>query len=305
MQSLLLVLLAAPAGSLEWKPVEVTATPVALMPDGGVTLGPLTFKGAVELTSSSDTLGGLSGLRWWNGKLYGVSDKRGTLFRFTPTHDARGTLTAVTGTQAVTLDLGDAEALEFANGAMWVSNEDSTTLSSFPIANDLISATGTRSAMPTDGWNLGRNKGFEAMALASDCALVFSELNGLGFIGKPDALATAAPNLIALPWPVGFSPTDVTWVTPGKLAYAVLRRFDPQEGRAYGGLARLSMGDCSEKGFRLEVLTTWTAPVLVDNFEGLAVSSGAKLDTLFLVSDDNFKSKGPQRTLLLEFTTPR
>lgn len=301
MGSLILLLLAADGAGLEWKPIEVTSTPVALMPDGGTKLDALTFKGAVELVSTTDTFGGLSGLRLWNGKLYAVSDKRGTLFRFNATHDAKGNLTGVTGAEAVTIDIGDAEALEFANGAMWISNEDSTTISSFPIVKEQIGANATRSAMPTEGWNLGRNKGFEAMAVSKDCVLLFSELSGMGFIGKPGAMTTAAPNLSALAWPAEFSPTDVTWVTPGKLAYAVLRKFD---GKAYGGIARLTMKDCSPKDFKLEVLTTWGEPVLVDNYEALTVIPGAKADTLFVLSDDNFKSKGPQRTLLLEFTLP-
>ncbi|MBL8914397.1 MAG: esterase-like activity of phytase family protein [Archangium sp.] len=295
------LLLAADVGtaSVEWKSIEVTSTPVGLLPDGGVKLDALAFKGAVELTSTAETFGGLSGLRMWNGKLYAVADKRGTLFRFAPTHDAKGNLTGVSGAEATSLDIGDAEALEFANGAMWVSNEDSTTISSFAVTKDQISSSATRAAMPTEGWNLARNKGFEAIAISKDCALMFSELSGMGFIGKPDAIFTAPPNLSALAWPPDFSPTDVHWVTPGKSALVVLRKFD---GKAYGGIARVTMSGCSPKDFKLQVLTTWGEPVLVDNYEALVVVPGAKTDTLFVLSDDNFKSKGPQHTYLLEFS---
>ncbi|MFT3707103.1 MAG: esterase-like activity of phytase family protein [Archangium sp.] len=299
--TLAMLLLAADGGTLEWAPVEITATPQAFMPDGGAKLTEkITFHGALELTSTAKNFGGLSGLRFWNGKFYAVSDKRGGLFRFNVVEDAKGTLTGIApGAEGVIVDIGDAEAIEFANGALWVSNEDSTTISSFPLVGDQISAAATRNPIPTEGWALEHNKGFEAVASSKECALMFSELSGMGFIGKPDAMTGAAPNLSALGWPPEFSPTDVTWAVPGKLAYAVLRKFD---GKAYGGIARLTMPGCGPKNFKLDVLTTWGEPLLVDNYEALAVVHGAKEDTLYVLSDDNFKTKGPQHTFLLKFT---
>jgi hypothetical protein len=302
MKTLILLLLAADGGAtLQWSPVQLTASPQAMMPDGGVKLSDeVTFRGAIELTSSAETFGGLSGLRLWKGSLYAVSDKRGTLFRFKPKLDAKGTLVGVeNGAEAASIDVGDAEALELTEDELWVSNEDSLSLSRFRLQGDRIGATATRSALPTEGWGLGRNKGFEAMAAKKDCALIFAEAAGNGFVGKPQALATAAPNLTALSWPEGFSPTDVAWAEPGKLAYVVLRKFD---GNAYGGLARVTLKDCSPKDFKIEVLAQWGWPLLTDNSEAIDVAVSKEGTALFVLSDDNFKSKGPQRTLLYKFS---
>jgi hypothetical protein len=303
MLSLIVVVLAADAGTsqpvLNWSPVSISSTPQPLMADGGVKLSAkVTFRGAVELTSSADTFGGLSGLRFWNGVLYAVSDKRGTLFRFTPTFDAKGTLVGVSGGEATHLDIGDAEALEFTDDAMLVSNEDSTTLSRFRLLGEQIGSIGERSPMPTEGWGLGRNKGFEALAVSKDCALAFSELAGTGFVGPPAALSTAAPNLTSVAWPTDFSPTDAVWLEPGKVAYVALRKFD---GLAYAGLARVTMRECSVQDFSVEVLAQWGLPLLVDNSEALTVGLGKEGVALYLASDDNFRSKGPQRTVLYKF----
>lgn len=303
MLALVLMVLAADGGPtqpvLNWSPVELAATPEQLMFDGGVKLSPkVTFRGAVRLTSTVDTFGGLSGLRFWNGQLYAVSDKRGTLFRFTPTFDAKGSLIGVSGGEAAKADVGDAEALEFTDDAMLVSNEDTTTLSRFRLLGEQIGSIGERSPMPTEGWGLSRNKGFEALAVTKECALAFSELAGTGFVGPPAALATAAPNLTQLAWPADFSPTDAAWLEPGKVAYVALRKFD---GLPYAGLARVTMSDCSEKDFRVEVLAQWGLPLLVDNSEALALGLGKEGVALFLASDDNFRSRGPQRTLLYKF----
>lgn len=303
MTTLILLLLSADGGvtqpTLQWSPVQLTAAPQALMQDGGVKLGDkVTFRGAIELTSNAATFGGLSGLRLWNGKFYAVSDKRGTLFRFSPKFDAKGTLVGVEPTaEAATIDVGDAEALEFTDDEMWVSNEDSMSLSGFRLLGDQIGAIANRSALPTEGWGLGRNKGFEALAAKKDCALIFSEAASNGFVGNPKALA--APNLTSLAWPEGFSPTDVAWAEPGKIAYVVLRKFD---GNAYGGLARVTTSDCSAKGFKIEVLAQWGWPLLTDNSEAIDVALSKEGTALFVLSDDNFKSKGPQRTLLYKFT---
>lgn len=303
MISLALLVLAADGGFtqpvLNWSPVVITATPQSMMFDGGVKLSPkVTFRGAVELTSTVDTFGGLSGLRFWNGQLYAVSDKRGTLFRFTPTFDAKGTLVGVSGGEAAKADIGDAEALEFTEDAMLVSNEDSTTLSRFRLLGEQIGSIGERSPMPTERWGLTRNKGFEALAVTKECALAFSELAGTGFVGPPGKLATAAPNLTAIAWPTDFSPTDAEWLVPGKIAYVALRKFD---GLPYAGLARVTMSDCSAKDFSVEVLAQWGLPLLVDNTEALTIGLGQEGVALYLASDDNFRARGPQRTLLYKF----
>ncbi len=303
MLSLLVLVLAADGGvtqpTLSWSRVPITATPQPLMFDGGVKLSAkVTFRGAVELTSTADTFGGLSGLRFWNGLLYAVSDKRGTLFRFVPTFDAKGTLVGVSGGEAAHLDIGDAEALEFTDDAMLISNEDSTTLSRFRLLGEQIGSIGERSPMPTEGWGLSRNKGFEALAVTKDCALAFSELAGTGFVGPPSALSTAAPNLTSIAWPTDFSPTDAVWLEPGKVAYVALRKFD---GLPYAGLARVSMSGCSAKDFSVEVLAQWGLPLLVDNSEALTLGIGREGVALYLASDDNFRSRGPQRTLLYKF----
>ncbi len=304
MTTLILLLLAADGGvmqpTLNWSPAQLTAVPQAMMADGGVKLSDkVTFSGAIELISNVDTFGGLSGLRIWNGKFYAVSDKRGTLFRFTPKFDAKGTLVGVEPAgEAAHVEVGDAEALEFTEDEMWVSNEDSMSLSRFRLLGDQIGAIANRSALPTEGWGLGRNKGFEAVAAKKNCALIFAEAAGTGFVGKPQDLATAAPNLTDLAWPSGFSPTDVTWAEPGKRAYVVLRKFD---GNAYGGLARVTMSDCSAKDFKIEILAQWAWPMLTDNSEAIDLQVGPKDTTLFVLSDDNFKSKGPQHTLLYKF----
>jgi hypothetical protein len=79
---------------------------------------------------------------------------------------------------------------------------------------------------------------------------------------------------------------------------AVLRKFD---GNAYAGLARITMSDCSAKDFKIEVLAQWGWPLLTDNSEAIDVRLGREGTELFVLSDDNFKSKGPQRTLLYKF----
>ena len=112
-----------------------------------------------------------------------------------------------------------------------------------------------------------------------------------------------APNLTQLPWPADFSPTDAVW-SPRKssVAFVLLRKFKDQKVSA--ALGRLTVRGCAAKDLSFELLAEWAAPVLVDNMEGLAVVKASKGLELYLVSDDNFRTHGPQRTLLFKFALP-
>ena len=313
-------LVPASAGSAEdkagLKSVALSSRVLLLDPDDPERqhVGRLTWRGGIEITSSSDRFGGLSGLlvsadgarmlavsdtgRWWTaglqydgeGRLIGVEDGRMARLR-----DLDGNAVAKKRWR-------DAEGLaELADGSILVSFEHKHRIWRYGGAGKPLSTPPTAWPKPKGLADAPDNSGLEALAALAGgdlLALTEDQENGTGKVGYlwRDGVWS---RLTYLP-EANFKPTGASRL-PGSDDLLVLERAAQVFIGFRTRLVRLAAGDIRPGAkLRGEELARWGAPLAIDNFEALATRRGPDGETLvYLLSDDNFNLL--QRTLLLMF----
>ena len=294
--------------------VETSRVPLNVEDREHTVVGRLAFLGGLELHSEDPRFGGLSGLSIGAGgrRLVAVSDA-GYWFEADIVLDEDGCLAGLEnaalwplrGLEGSPLEgkrAGDAEAVEAVGASAYVvAFERDHRLWRYDTAAGLGAARPI-ALDPPAGLDLAPdNRGIEALAaLPDDRLLAITEgaLDGAGDLrGWLVEDGVAAPlGYRITPF---FRPTDLAALPSGDVV-VLERSFIPPASLA----ARIRIVAAAEvvPGARLRgaEIAHLKPPLIVDNFEGLAVHQDARGRTvLYLVSDDNYNPL--QRTLLLRF----
>ncbi len=289
-------------------------TPVELgagEPDREV--GELVFRGGVEIAPDKANIGGISGLEWWDGQLYAVSDD-GRWIVMTP-EEVAGRLVDVSlvrigdlrddkGGKLRGKTSGDAEAVtRLATGEWLVAFErDHRIMRHAELSGP---ATGREAgAAPLIAAITDANGGIETLAAYDGGLLACGEWVDPA---RPNCLriTSAGAQAFHLPAPAGIAevggvPTDAACKADGT-CYVLFRSYVRDEGN------RAAIVELPPAGTEPKVLAVFTPPLLLDNFEGLAVQEDRGVTLLYMISDDNFNNcetslrAGCQRTLLMKF----
>ncbi|MET4132047.1 cyclophilin family peptidyl-prolyl cis-trans isomerase [Porphyrobacter sp. MBR-155] len=288
-------------------------TPVELAEgESEAEVGELIFRGGVEIAPDKARIGGISSIEWHEDQLYAVADD-GRWLVMTP-EDVAGRLVDVSsvtigdlrdakGGKLGSKQRGDAEAItRLASGEWLIAFEQDHRI--WRYAEHGGAATGSESgadsliAAITDA-----NGGIEALAAYDGGLLVCGEWADPA---RPNCLriTAAGAQTFHLPAPaglaeVGGTPTDAACKGDGT-CYVLFRSFTPGYGNRAAIVALTPDADP-------QTLAVLAPPLMLDNFEGLAVREAQGRTFLYLVSDDNFRNcetkpgDGCQRTLLMKF----
>lgn len=273
--------------------------------------GALTLMGAFQLNSKDKRFGGLSGLSiGTDGRLYAVSD-RGYWLSARIMHSDDGALENLGDWHIAPMltpakipvagSLVDAEAFSRdRDGSLLVAFEGSHRIWRYEPPPHTFASTPNPIAVPAELSRAPSNGGIEGLTALPDGRLLaltedFANPDGSfkGWLLDGNRFAT----LSYLP-ARGFRVTDCAALKNGDVL-VLERRYVP-----FGGLsARVTMvdGKTVKPGAKLtgrEMLRI-EYPLVVENFEGLAVQETAKGTMIYLVSDDNYNPF--QETLLLQF----
>lgn len=291
--------------------LDLHASSIVLAPSEPETnsVGALTFRGGLRLTSPDGHFGGLSGLvisddgarltsitdtgLWFEARLVYGAD--GALIGLTdavmtPLRNASGQ--ALSGKRA-----SDSESLARAPDGSWlVSFERDHRVLRYAAPGDAAQAV----PLPIqDIGSIRNNGGMEAMEFLADGRLLILTEDYFVTDGRLAGWISDRGGITALTYPGDgyFKPTGLTRLPDGRML--VLERGYTRIG---GPKARLMIIDPPSGGAisDLTELARLQPPVQVDNYEGVAArvtDSGETL--LYIVSDDNFNVL--QRTLLLMF----
>jgi len=274
-------------------------------------VGRLRFLGGLDLRSSDDRFGGLSGLDISadGARLTAIGD-RGSWFTALLSYGKDGRLTGISGTQL--LSARDETGKPFADQKLKDAESiarltDGTLIVGFEHRHRLLRYTGPGAAAQAVGMPLmlgasPPNGGAEATTrLWGNQLLVLSERLearpgiAAGWIGAGQEWRAVGFRRKGQFRPVGAATRDDGAV------FILERRFT-----TIGGISsRISYlpGRKIAPGaiFEGTELAELSAPLVADNFEGIAVRRGKPGETLiYIVSDDNFHDL--QRTLLLMFS---
>jgi len=295
-------------------PIEISATPISsFSPAGETSFGPFEWRGGLELSSTEEKFGGLSGLtlsadctgllavsdagRWFRGRLAydgaslaGMSDAE-----LAPMLDAKGRPPASKAR-------ADAEALaDLGGGKYLVGFESRPRIGTYDIGGSGFEARFQLMRSPGEIRTGPGNQELEAVGRV-----------GGGFIAISEFNADAQGNIRAWLWNAGRT-----------AAFSVKRREDykitdlavlPDGGiltleRSFGssllpGMAirRFAASTIADGGtVEPELLFAGRAPYYaIDNMEGIAVCTKDGETRVTIVSDNNF-NPDLQRTLLLQF----
>ena len=273
--------------------------------------GALTLMGAYQLNSKDKRFGGLSGLSIGaDGKLYAVSD-RGYWISARIIPNGEGEIADLADWQIapmltpararVTGSLADAEALGRAqDGSFFVAFEGRHRIWRYDAPPRTLESTPIPIAVPTDLLRAPSNGGLEGLtalpngrmlALTEEFANPDGSFKGWLLDGNRFGELSYSPAK-------GFHVTDCAALDNGDVL-VLERRYIP-----FGVMSgRLTMveGKTVKPGAKLsgKELLRIEHPLVVENFEGLAVQQTAKGTMIYLVSDDNYNPF--QETLLLQF----
>lgn len=275
------------------------------------TVGKLQFRGGLDLRSSDRRFGGLSGLDISpdGRRLIAITD-RGTWFTGRLTYDNTGQLSGISETKMQPVIGTDGNPLtgrastdsesitRLIDGSLIVGFEQRHRLNRFTAPGAPAQPVGAPQALGASP----PNGGAEAVTrLWGNELLVLSERLeagpgiAAGWVGTDRKWRAVGLRKTGLFHPVGAATRDDGTV------FLLERRFT-----AIGGIAaRISQvppGAIAPGGiFEGVELGELSAPLVADNFEGIAVRRSAPGETLiYIISDDNFHSL--QRTLLLMFS---
>lgn len=275
-----------------------------------VEVGKLRFRGGLDLRSSDDRFGGLSGLDISadGGRLTAIGD-RGVWFSAALGYGKNGNLRGISGTRLrpargedgkplTGRSMTDAESItRLADGSMVVGFERRHRIRRY----GGIAARAEIFGMPPRLGASPPNGGAEAITgLWGNRLLVLSERLetrpgiGAAWIGSGREWHAAGFRKKGLFRPVGAATRDDGAVFILERRFTAIGGFSSRIGVLPG--RRIAPGGVFE-GVELAELS---APLVADNFEGIAVRRGKSGETLiYVVSDDNFHDL--QRTLLLMF----
>jgi hypothetical protein len=301
--------------------IEVRARPIAAFeprnPERNE-FGQLTFRGGIELTSSSPHFGGISAIRVEadGAKFLAVTDKaywlRGRIVHegSRPVGIADAEMAPVLGHDGKPLAARgwyDTEAMARDGGTVWLGTERVNRIVRLNVGRDGLTARAQPVPIPPGIASLPHNKGIECLefvppGLPYARALIAISERGLdeagnikGFLQTASAWSAFAVKRIG-----DFALTDCALTPKGDLL-VLERSFSRFRGVAMR-IRRMPLAG-------IQPGATVDGPVLIeadlgyqiDNMEGLSVHRAADgALVLTLISDDNFSMI--QRTLLLQFT---
>ncbi|MEX2643143.1 MAG: esterase-like activity of phytase family protein [Acetobacterales bacterium] len=311
---LLILFLSVPAAA---EPVALKAEPVPLDAENPMRtrVDGLRFLAGFSLSSPDRRFGGLSALRFGEdrGQLIAVTDD-GHWVVLSARHDLAGVLVAVDGGEIGPLlglngapmpreaEWRDSESLaRRPKGGWYVGFERRHRIRGYGGAGFALPGRPHDVPVPRALYHAPFNEGLETLVtLADGRLLAVSER-----LIRPDGL-TAGWLFDGRAWAeIGFvvdgpyRPTDATLLPGGDLLF-VERRYNPITG--LGALIRRVPREQLVPGgtMRPQTVARLEAPVLVDNYEGIAARPAPGGGALvYIVSDDNFRHQ--QRTLLLQF----
>lgn len=281
-----------------------------------VEVGELIFRGGVEIAPDKAGIGGISGLEWYEGRLYAVTDDgRWIVLK---ADDIAGRLVDVS---SVTIDdlrddkgrklgnkeRGDAEAITRLPSGEWlIAFEQDHRIWQFGELGGTAADAGSRSdvaALLALVAAAEPNGGIEAMAASPNTVLACGEWVDPA---RPNCIQASAGGIARfhLPAPAGIAevggvPTDAA-CKPDDTCYVLFRSYVEGQGNR-AAIVELRP-DADPK-----TLAVLAPPLMLDNFEGLAVREAQGLTFLYLISDDNFRNcetkpaDDCQRTLLYKF----
>ena len=277
------------------------------------TIGRLDWRGGVAIDSPDPRLGGLSALAVSaDGRRLTALGDEGHWFTASLRTDGRGhlaglgagligRLTGLDGQVLKKKKWKDAESLAVeADGALLVSFERKHRIWRYPPAGAPFAASPTALPLPPGLERAPDNGGLEAIAVLGDggiLAIAEKQETETGFAaylfrdGRWHGLTYARTGL--------FNPTGAARLPGGNLV-VLERRYHPPAAPA----ARLVEIRAEEirPGARLtgREIAVLEAPLILDNFEGVAARESEAGETLlYILSDDNFSPI--QRTLLVMF----
>ncbi len=316
--------LAAPAAAQEpdaFLPMTATAEIAPGEPEPQI--GELVFRGGVEISPDKADIGGISGLEWHDGALFAVTDD-GRWMELTVSEvgvklvDVSGVrlgpLLDAGGKPLDAKKRGDAEGLTRLPSGEWlVAFEQEHRIWRYADLEGPAAGTDTRAATLVAG--AAANAGIETLAAYEGGVLACGEwvdaarpnclrITDSGAHGSVQGFHLAAPDGIA---EVGGVPTDAACRADGT-CFVLFRSYTP--GLPSGQGNRAAVVELSPDG-ETRTLAVLAPPLLLDNFEGLALREEPGRTFLYLVSDDNLQNcettKKPdcQRTLLMKFELPR
>jgi hypothetical protein len=288
--------------------ITVRATPLPLdaqQPERS-RVGRLDYRGGLELSSTDNRFGGLSGLRVSaDGRTFVAISDRGFRVGGSLVYDRAGWLAGLAdvsidalvgpkGRSIAWLPEGDAEALETAESGEIIAFETRPRLLLYPVGG------GVPSTLPSpEGLERApSNKGIEALTRLHDGRLL-ALTEGLQVAGgRRGWIGSESGGWSALTWRTdeGFEPTDATSLPDGDVL-VLERRFPP-----IGVRVRLLKGADIAPGAVLDgaEVARFEGSLNFDNMEGIDARVGAGNEVLvYLVSDDNYNIL--QRTVLLMF----
>ncbi|MEL6686749.1 MAG: esterase-like activity of phytase family protein [Pseudomonadota bacterium] len=295
----------------KFEPLPIEISPVALAPEGVIPSlsTSISFAGGWEIMSSNPDLGGLSGLAIEpSGDLLTVSDT-GRFIRLGRTDGRLNGEAEIAPMQFENLLIkpgkltSDAEGLTLRDGLTLVSYERDFRVLAFALDACGAAAKGVLVADPPNRYGLRpirANAGPEALWMDPEGGLhiLYEQLRGdeaqtaqITEDGKGHLAALSPPPNLA----EGFRPVgaDQIALSDTKTATVFLyRAYD----RELGNRIRLDVmrSDQSEPHS-----VTLAQPLLVDNFEGVALEDIEDGLRAWIISDDNFSDR--QRTLLYAF----
>ena len=311
--SALLLVLAAPvlaqAEAEEFLPLTQPAELAPGEPDRQ--MDELIFRGGVEILPDKAGIGGISGLEWHDGALHAVSDD-GRWLILRP-EDVKGRLVDVSSITIAPLkdakggklgskERGDAEAIARLPGGQWlIAFEQDHRIGRYAEFGGAASGSEDGAAALIAGAEA--NGGIETLAAYEGGLLVCGEWADPA---RPNCLriTPAGAQSFALPAPAGIAeaggvPTDADCAADGT-CYVLFRSYTSGAGNR-AAIVKLAPDNTAT------TLAILAPPLMLDNFEGLALREDTRGDFLYLVSDDNFRNcdakpgAGCQRTLLMKF----
>lgn len=283
--------------------------PVTLNPQDATQegIGELIFRGGLEIAPGEEEIGGISGLTWHEDRLYAVSDD-GHWMTIEPDEIdgrlidlltvERGRLLDERGRRLKGKDDSDAEAIErVAMGGWMVAFERNHRILYYEDLNSSgtsVSEAEAASALALVQ-NAEPNAGLETLSFGLDAFIACAERARVGEANCV-RVSEGATTGFELPAPPelaehGGAPTDATCLEDGT-CFVLFRSYREEEGNRAAIVRLPPEGDP-------ETLAVFTAPLTLDNFEGLAVREQFGRTYLYIVSDNNFSDD--QRTLLMKF----